>query len=358
MNCGMTSLRIARINSWLATLVVAAGSTLDAVESSPSPLSPEEAAQGWIALFDGESTFGWAINGEAKVISGVLHLGGSQQTSAVTTSRFPAVDHHVDLEVTGAEATLHLAGIPGKVQRLAPGTVVREQIPGPTQPGSARQPVRIQVAAGGTVRVRKLAVRPRVAQPLFNGKNLDGWQIDRSDPKRSQARFTVTANGELHVLGGPGDIRTEAQFADFLLQAEVRTAGPTVNSGLFFRCVPGQIQNGYECQIQNGYKNGNRREPLDYGTGAIYRRAAARKVVANDNDWFTLTVLADGPHLATWVNGYPVVDWTDERPRDENPRKGLRTDPGHLSIQGHSPPMSADVLFRNIRITPFTSKEK
>ena len=359
MKVGINSGGITLILISLAAVSVGAGSTLSAADPSAVPLTPAEAAQGWISLFDGESPFGWAIiHGKVKVVSGVLELGGMKRTTAVTTSRFPAVDHRVDLEVIGAEATLHLAGDAGPPRRLAPGTVLREEIAARKSPGSAPQPLRIEVAEGGSVRVRKLAVRPSSATELFNGKNLDGWQIDRSDPKRAKASFTVTPKGELHVLGGPGDIRTEAQYADFLLQAEIQTAGPMVNSGLFFRCVPGQIQNGYECQIQNGYKNGNRAEPLDYGTGAIYRRAAARKVVANDKEWFTVTVLADGPHLATWVNGYPVVDWTDDRPRDENPRKGLRTDAGHLSIQGHNPPMSADVLFRSLRISPFSSKAK
>ena len=77
---------------------------------------------------------------------------------------------------------------------------------------------------------------------------------------------------------------------------------------------------------------------------------AARKVVPTDGEWFTLTVLASGPTIATWVNGYPTANWTDDRKPHENPRQGLRTEAGHISIQGHNPPMSADVLFRSIRI--------
>jgi hypothetical protein len=39
-------------------------------------------------------------------------------------------------------------------------------------------------------------------------------------------------------------------------------------------------------------------------TGAISNRQKARKVVSSDNEWFTMTVLAQGNHLATWVNGF------------------------------------------------------
>ena len=91
-------------------------------------------------------------------------------------------------------------------------------------------------------------------------------------------------------------------------------------------------------------------KPSDFGTGAIYRRVPSRKVVSDDNEWFTMTVLAVGPRLRTWVNGYPTVDWSDDRAKDDNPRKGLRTAAGHLSIQGHDP--TTDILFRNLRISP------
>jgi hypothetical protein len=86
----------------------------------------------------------------------------------------------------------------------------------------------------------------------------------------------------------------------------------------------------------------------DYGTGAIYRRIPASKEVAKDGEWFTLTILANGNHIATWVNGVQVVDWTDNRPRSDNARTGCRLEPGHISFQGHDP--TTDLSFRNIRI--------
>src|SRR5262249_15973253 len=152
-----------------------------------------------------------------------------------------------------------------------------------------------------------------------------------------------------------GDLFTEKHFDDFVLQLECKTNGKALNSGVFFRCVPDQYQNGYEAQIQNAYFGNDRTKPIDYGTGAIYRRLPARKVVSNDSEWFTMTVAASGPHIATWVNGYQTVDWTDERKAHDNPRQGLRTARGHLSIQGHDP--TTDLLFRNIRIAELPKKE-
>ncbi len=94
----------------------------------------------------------------------------------------------------------------------------------------------------------------------------------------------------------------------------------------------------------------------DYGTGAIYRRMPARKAVAKDGEWFTMTVVAQGNHIATWVNGQQVVDWTDNRPLNDNARNGCRLEKGPISIQGHDP--TTDLAFRNIRIADLTPTKR
>jgi hypothetical protein len=201
--------------------------------------------------------------------------------------------------------------------------------------------------------VHSVRIRTLGAKALFNGKDLTGWKIF-DDPKRAATKFEVTKDGELSARSGPGDLQTEKAFDNFVLQLECKTNGKWLNSGVFFRCIPNQYQNGYECQIQNGYTGDDRAKPIDFGTGAIYRRIAARKVVSNDNEWFTMTLVADGKHFSTWVNGYQTVDWTDDRPANDNPRQGYRAEQGHLSIQGHDP--TTDLLFRNIRIAELAGK--
>ena len=104
--------------------------------------------------------------------------------------------------------------------------------------------------------------------------------------------------------------------------------------------------NGYESQIQNQFKNEDRAQPVDCGTGGIFRRTDARRVNANDLEWFSNTIFATGPHISVWVNGYQVTDWTDTRKPDANPRKGLRLEKGTIIFQGHDP--TTDVLIRNV----------
>jgi hypothetical protein len=124
--------------------------------------------------------------------------------------------------------------------------------------------------------------------------------------------------------------------------------GDGLNSGVFFRTLREGRWMGYESQINNVVQDGDRTKPADFGTGAIYRRQPARRVVPGDHQWFTKTIVADGPHFAVWVNGYQVTDWTDTRPEKENPREGLRLGPGVIAIQGHDP--TTDFLFRKIGI--------
>ena len=106
---------------------------------------------------------------------------------------------------------------------------------------------------------------------------------------------------------------------------------------------------GYECQIHNGVENQDATRPKDCGTGGFFRRQDARRVVAKDLQWFHQTLIVNGPHMASWVNGYQVSDWTDERPAHENPRKGLRLEAGTIMIQGHDP--TTNISFRNLKST-------
>ena len=70
-----------------------------------------------------------------------------------------------------------------------------------------------------------------------------------------------------------------------------------------------------------------------------------------------MTVVADGKHIATWVNGYQTVDWTDDRKPDDESAQGLpRRERGPISIQGHDP--TTDILFRNIRIMELPAAKK
>jgi len=362
----------------LALLFLISTPALADEKPKPNTLTPKEIADGWLLLFDGETTFGWKISGDVKVKDGTLFIGGGKTpTTATVTTRFGEYDAVIDTDgsngagqlvfkegdsgsSTGLLGQPHVldiqvrikpdgTGIGGKLV-VGQDKVAREKVEVQTAGPSA---LVLELPAGATVAVKSAKLRPVNVKPLFNGKNLDGWKVF-NDPKRMNTKFEVTKDGELSAKNGPGDLQTTGQYDNFALQLECKTNGKGLNSGVFFRCIADQYQNGYEAQIHNGYKGDDRTKPVDFGSGAIYRRVPARKVVANDNEWFTMTVVADGPHFATWVNGYQTADWTDDRKPNDNPRNGLRTAKGHLSIQGHDP--TTDLLFRNIRIAELPTR--
>ncbi len=332
--------------------VLIAGTARAADAPKPNTLTPQEIADGWIQLFDGETTFGWLTGGPVKVEGGGLILGGRQQATARTTAEFGPVEYIFDYEMESKAGTEFVEYTHGADVGRRSGKVSGHDMFTVKRPADglirAPAPITITVPAGATLGIRSLKVRPINLTPIFNGKDLSGWKQYAGDEKRAKSKYIVTPEGWLNVTNGPGDLQTEKQWADFVFQGECISNGKHLNSGVFFRCLPGQYQNGYEFQIQNGFKDNDRTKPEDYGTGAIYRRVKARKVVPNDHEWFTMTLVARGNHIATWVNGYQTVDWTDTRPPNDNARNGCKLGAGPISLQGHDP--TTNLSFRNLRI--------
>ena len=353
-----------RLSLLLALLAVPAFADDNA---KPNTLTPKEIADGWVLLFDGETTFGWTVDGGAQIKDGILSLGGDKAAALTSTTDLGSWFHFAfAYSVDGAKWGDHSLGanladpiVDGvrRTQSLKGEAVVRAEL---LEDGR----LQFATAPGHSLHLRSIRARSQSMKSLFNGKDLTGWKVydpakaKQTDPKArtdaTKSQFTVTKEGWLNVKNGPGDLQTEGQWADFVLQLECISNGKHLNSGLFFRCVPDLYQQGYEAQIRNEWMGDDRTKPVDFGTGAIYRRQPARKVVSTDGEWFTMTVAAHGRHIATWVNGYQVTDWTDDRKEAENARNGFKKSKGALSIQGHDP--TTDLSFRNIRIQSLDPK--
>jgi hypothetical protein len=380
-------------------------STVAALAAEPArpewPLTNENVADGWIALFDGATLFGWTPTGGSQwtVRDGVVSCTSQDPAFLMTNVDLADFELVCDVKLSpGGNSGLFLrtrlepkdpvtdcyefnicdshpkfktASLVGVAQPAKPisgegewktwtvrceGNRVVGALDGETvldftdsRPG-ARRRGRIGLQhREGVAEFRHIRARPLAAKPLFNGRDLAGWRVVPG----GASQFTVGGDG-IHVENGRGFLETESTFGDFALQATVRTNGEGLNSGIFFRAQPGTAtapSNGYECQIHNLFKDNDRSKPADFGTGGIYRRVPARRVVSNDREWTHLTLIASGPHLSVWVNGEQVTDWTDTRAPNDNPREGLRTAPGHISLQGHDPTTNLD--FKSISIAAY-----
>jgi hypothetical protein len=367
-----------------------------AVGIEPQLLSRELLDDGWIQLFDGQTLFGWQPTGEAKweVVDGEIRTVGDNAGFLVSTTEWADYELHVEFRASARTNSGIFLRTP--VVPTAPASdcyelnIAPPDNPFPTASLVGRQraslpedefpaadqwhtfhvtaegdsitivldgervfeygdpsPIRIGhinlQSREGPVAFRNIRLRPLGLEPLFNGGDLEGWSTERAE----KSDFYVTEEGELRVINGPGQIETTSELANFVLQLECKVNGDRLNSGLFFRTLRQGRWTGYESQINNVFNEGDRAKPADFGTGAIYRRQAARYVVPDDREWFTKTIVADGPHMAVWVNGYQVTDWTDPRPPAESPREGRRDGPGVIAIQGHDP--TTNLLFRDIR---------
>ena len=369
------------------------------VSLSPQLLSEEMLADGWISLFDGQTLFGWKHDNKAdwRVEDGAIVVEKGEKCLLVTTSQFS--DYLLRLQFqaeTNANSgvflsttmdpqdvktdcyELNIAGMDNPfptgslVERIAVEenlnktewqtyevhveqghVVVRldgQQIVDYVDPNPiARGYIGLQLNKG-RVAFRDIQLKPLGGESIFNGQDLDGW---KGYPEM-EGEFSVDEeSGVLRVKNGRGQLESAQEYDDFVLQAACMTHASELNSGIFFRCIPGELMNGYECQIHNGFQNGDRTQPVDCGTGGFFRRQNARWVVADDLNWFHLTLVADGAHMAAWVNGYQVSDWTDDRAADPNPRKGLRLEAGTLMIQAHDP--TTDLSFRDLSVAKLRS---
>jgi len=350
------------------TLVVAAGLTITMAAHANEP--------SWINLFDGESLFGWNQTGTAAwhVDDGAIYCEEGAGGLLATTSEFK--DFELTLKVKVKE-------------ECSTGILVRASTEGhATENGSYAIPIREAkrggedwqelrvVAQGGLVTatldgnehdvvagsnetghiafqyhhnnraevwIKDVKLRPLGLSPIFNGEDLSGWNII---PGR-ESEFAVV-DGALNIKDGNGQIETDNLYRDFILQLDIISNGEHLNSGVFFRGPKGVFWKGYESQVRNQWRGDNRSNPIDYGTGGIYGNQPAREVVSSDYEWFTKTIVCKDNHMAVWIDGYLVSDFTDTRPPVTNGdgKAGYVPEAGTIHLQGHDP--TTDLSFKNI----------
>lgn len=360
----------------------------NASEMLPPGITMEKAFEGWIALYDGATDYGWKTTGDVKIDKGILTIGGEKEAALATKSAFGAFELIVNYRLEGAKGGFQVTSSDGKVvsteASTPPATEFKDYTL--TAPSSSKAgPITITTSPGTTMHIKSIVLKPLGAKSIFNGKNLEGWK----EIPGKKSKFTVNSAGELNVKDGNGDLQTIDQWDDFVLQLDIISNGDHLNSGVFFRCLPGEFWSGYEAQVRNEWqstvklKDGkshtgtvtitgdkvdvkvgkqkhsfskndveaildHREKPVDFGSGGIYHYCPSRKVVSTDRQWYSMTVIAHGNHLAVWVNGYQTAEFTDKRPSTRSARQGRKDGAGPLSIQGHDP--TTDLSFKNIRI--------
>jgi tRNA A-37 threonylcarbamoyl transferase component Bud32 len=178
---------------------------------------------------------------------------------------------------------------------------------------------------------------------LFDGRTLDGWQGDT-------AAYSIT-NGML-VSQGRGNLFTNRQFSDFLLQFEFRLS-PRGNSGVAIRSpLSGNPAfEGFEIQIldDSTYKS-NRWAAHNYH-GSIWGVIGAKQGHLKPvGQWNRQEIRCDGRQVQVTLNGTLVLDvdleTVADSPADGKPHPGLKRHSGHIGLMGNT----SRVEFRDIRV--------
>lgn len=175
--------------------------------------------------------------------------------------------------------------------------------------------------------------------PLFNGKDLTGWE---GDP------FLWKAEEGMVIGRSPGIayndfLTTTKEYGDFVLRFQIHLLDNVGNSGVQVRSqrVPGSMEMiGYQADVGptwwgSLYDESRRRVTLAAPSEATIQRAL------KPDDWNDYEVQAIGKRVVLKLNGTVTVDYTEE---DETLAQS-----GLIGLQVHSGP-ALEVRFREIRI--------
>ncbi len=391
---------------WTIAVVLVMAVPLAMTAEPPNTLSARELADGWILLWDGTSTFGWEPTPQTdwKVAEGALSASASMIwlrhktpfANFILRTEFRMANADVDSGIfiraardgdptrTGYQVNINnlnpeysngslvfrhrsdsgkvAASVWHGFEITADGDHIVVVLDGRKtldvhDAASRVGYIGFQILKPAEVEFRNVKLKPLGLQPVFNGTDLSGWEkVDR--PGVAAPPEWSVRDGAIHVEKGPGQLETSAAYGDFVLQLEARTnpANETQhpNSGVFFRGDRGKFWSGYESQIRNEFKNGDRAQPVDFGTGGLYNFQAARSVLGSDGQYFHETLVAEGRHVAIWINGVQVTSFDDQRPEGGDARKQARLAAGTISLQAHDPTTNLD--FRGLKIAGVPAK--
>jgi HEAT repeat protein len=185
-------------------------------------------------------------------------------------------------------------------------------------------------------------------ESLFNGRNLDGWQGNKTD--------YYADNGEMVVnpkRGGHGNIFTEKEYSDFNFRFEFQLT-PGANNGLGIRApLEGDAAYvGMELQILDNtaaiYAN---LEEYQYH-GSVYGVIPAKRGFLNPvGEWNSQEVIAKGSKIKVILNGTTILEGDIKEASkngtlDHKEHPGLLREKGYIGFLGHG----SELKFRNLRI--------
>lgn len=132
--------------------------------------------------------------------------------------------------------------------------------------------------------------------PLFNGKDVDNWEVKG---EASVADQTLTLSG-----AGTEMLLKSGKYKDFKLSMEVLTT-PGGKGAVAFHTDNG-LKKGYRVAINN-----DRRDKTWWKmTGSLLYVRNLTKSFVKEDTWFKMDIIAEGNTVTVNINGAPVVEYT------------------------------------------------
>jgi len=196
-------------------------------------------------------------------------------------------------------------------------------------------------------------------EPLFNGKNLDGWE-----QHGGKAKYYVQDGmmvGEAVPNTPNSFLCTKRRFSDFILELDFKV-DPGLNSGIQIRSnvfdhpikvqwetpngkthrriIPAGRVHGYQVEIDpspRAYSGGIYDEARRGWLFTLENNEAARKAF-KQNEWNHFRIECRGSRIRTWINGVPAADLTDDMTRS-----------GFIALQVHGIGHRKEAIGKKVR---------
>ncbi|HXW06476.1 MAG TPA: DUF1080 domain-containing protein [Vicinamibacterales bacterium] len=194
---------------------------------------------------------------------------------------------------------------------------------------------------------------PRVPEgftPIFNGKDLTGWHVSKTNHHGTTPEFRVVHGvivGTQNPRGKGGILLTDKKYKNFEVYMEIKPDWGC-DSGLFLRSseageayqvtldyLPGGTMGGIYGERLKGVQGlgaGSEKWTAEQRAEAQRKRTEAWQKAWKREDWNSVRARIEGdiPHIQVWINDQLVTDFTDSA----NHAADGATD-GMIAIQMH-----------------------
>ena len=144
---------------------------------------------------------------------------------------------------------------------------------------------------------------------LFNGYNLDGWNIHGTEKWYVEDGNLICESG---LDKQYGYLSTKEFYKDFELSLDFKQEA-NGNSGVFIRStVEGTIVSGWQVEVAPpGNNSGGIYE--SYGRGWLIKPKKEKDKALKMGEWNNLKIRVKGDQVISWINGIEMVNFKDEK---------------------------------------------